>query len=44
MDQYRPCGRAAEFPEIARRISTKEWADARDYALRKGLARLDGEV
>jgi putative pyruvate formate lyase activating enzyme len=44
MDQYRPCGRAAEFPEIARRISTKEWADARDYALRKGLTRLDGEV
>lgn len=44
MDQYRPCGRAAEFPEIARRISTTEWAEAREYARSKGLARLDGEV
>jgi len=44
MDQYRPCGRAAEFPEIARRIRTAEWEDARHYALRKGLTRLDGEI
>jgi putative pyruvate formate lyase activating enzyme len=44
MDQYRPCGRAAEFPEIARRISSKEWADARDYARSRGLTRLDGEA
>lgn len=44
MDQYRPCGRAPEFPEIARRISSKEWGDARDYARGRGLTRLDGEV
>jgi putative pyruvate formate lyase activating enzyme len=44
MDQYRPCGRAAEFPEIARRISAKEWGEARDYARNRGLTRLDGEV
>jgi putative pyruvate formate lyase activating enzyme len=44
MDQYRPCGRAAEFPEIARRISSKEWEAARDYARSRGLTRLDGEA
>lgn len=44
MDQYRPCGRAVEFPEIARRTSRKEWEDARAYALRKGMTRLDGEA
>ena len=44
MDQYRPCGRAAEFPEIARRISSLEWEEARAYALREGLTRLDGEA
>lgn len=41
MDQYRPCGRAGEFPEIARRISREEWSDARDYALSRGMSRLD---
>lgn len=41
MDQYRPCGRAAEFPEIARRISRAEWEAARDHARRKGMTRLD---
>jgi putative pyruvate formate lyase activating enzyme len=44
MDQYRPCGRAAEFPEIARRVSPPEWEEARAYALREGLTRLDGEA
>ncbi|HEY5577479.1 MAG TPA: radical SAM protein [Deferrimonas sp.] len=44
MDQYRPCGSAADYPEIARRISSKEWEDARAYALRKGINRLDGEA
>ncbi len=44
MDQYRPCGRAAEFPEIARRISPEEWEAAREYAVRKGMTRLDGEA
>ena len=43
MDQYRPCGRAYEFPEIARRTSPEEWNDVRNYALSKGMSRLDGE-
>ncbi len=43
MDQYRPCGRALEHPEIARRTYSREWEEAREYALRKGLTRLDGE-
>ncbi len=43
MDQYRPCGRAGDHPEIARRISRQEWEDARGYALSRGLSRLDGE-
>lgn len=42
MDQYRPCGRALEFPEIGRRTSAAEWIEARDYALYRGLSRLDG--
>ena len=41
MDQYRPCGRAGEFSEIARRTSRREWEDARDYALSRGMTRLD---
>lgn len=43
MDQYRPCGRAMEFSEIGRRTSREEWREARDYALRRGVTRLDGE-
>lgn len=41
MDQYRPCGRALEFPEIGRRTSSAEWLEAREYALYRGLSRLD---
>lgn len=41
MDQYRPCGQAFSLPGIGRRTSGEEWADARDYALRKGMTRLD---
>lgn len=40
MDQYRPCGRVLSFPEIGRRTSREEWAEAGDYALRKGMTRL----
>jgi len=43
MDQYRPCGKAHEFPEISRRSSPREWSDARDYAFSRGMSRLDGE-
>lgn len=41
MNQYRPCGRALSFPGIGRRTSREEWAEARDYALQKGMTRLD---
>jgi len=41
MDQYRPCGRAPAYPEISRRLSRAEWEDARAYAIRRGLTRLD---
>jgi putative pyruvate formate lyase activating enzyme len=44
MDQYRPCGRALEFPEIGRRITAGEWREAQDYAHGKGLDRLDRAV
>lgn len=42
MDQYRPCGRALEFPEIGRRTTSGEWTDARDHAVGRGMTRLDG--
>lgn len=41
MNQYRPCGRALEFPEIGRRTAYAEWEEARDYAREKGMSRLD---
>ncbi len=43
MDQYRPCGRAAGFPGIDRRTAGEEWREAREYALSRGLRRLDRE-
>jgi putative pyruvate formate lyase activating enzyme len=42
MNQYRPCGRALEFPEIGRRTAHAEWEEVRDYARGKGMSRLDG--
>lgn len=44
MDQYRPCGRAREFPEIAARPAREEWERMRAEAVNKGMNRLDGEV
>jgi putative pyruvate formate lyase activating enzyme len=41
MDQYRPCHRAGEHPELSRRPAPSEVAAARQAALRLGLARLD---
>jgi len=43
MDQYRPAGRvtSATYPEIARRIGSKEFAQAVRLALDLGLRRLD---
>jgi len=42
MDQYRPCYKAFEHPELSRRISQKEYDDAIKAALRAGLRRIDG--
>jgi len=40
MDQYRPCGRAAEFEELTRRLTGQEYRDAVAAAQAAGL-RLD---
>jgi len=41
MAQYRPCGEAHQYPEIARRISPEEYEAAVRAALKAGLHRLD---
>jgi len=41
MDQYRPCGRAAEFPEINRRPTVSEYNRALEAARRAGIRRFD---
>ena len=41
MDQYRPCYRAEDYPEIDRTISREAFDEARTIALRYGLVRLD---
>jgi putative pyruvate formate lyase activating enzyme len=41
MDQYRPCYRAGEYPEIDRPITAAEYRAAFDAAARHGLERLD---
>jgi len=41
MDQYYPCYRAREYPELARRITPSEYRDALELASRHGLRRLD---
>ena len=41
MSQYRPCGRAAEVPALARSTSTEEYRTALQAAHRQGIARLD---
>ncbi len=41
MDQYRPCYRADEYPELARAITSAEYREALAIAARLGLARLD---
>ncbi|KXB07023.1 hypothetical protein AKJ51_02295 [candidate division MSBL1 archaeon SCGC-AAA382A20] len=37
MDQYRPCWKADEYPEINRRISREEYQEAVEYAEKLGL-------
>lgn len=39
MAQYHPCNRAKDYPEIARRISNREYHEALGYALKIGLSR-----
>jgi putative pyruvate formate lyase activating enzyme len=41
MDQYRPCYRADEIPEIARRPTAGELREAHETAARCGIHRLD---
>lgn len=41
MDQYRPCGRASEFPPIDRRLGNDEFQEALKLAREAGLNRLD---
>jgi len=41
MDQYRPCGRAAQFSPIDRRPTHAEFQDAMGAAKEAGLSRLD---
>ncbi len=39
MDQYYPTHRAFDFPELSRRLRRKEYVNAVDYALEKGIHR-----
>ncbi|MBW1873295.1 MAG: radical SAM protein, partial [Deltaproteobacteria bacterium] len=41
MAQYHPEHKAFDYPEIARRITAKEWKQAVDWAKLAGLKRLD---
>jgi putative pyruvate formate lyase activating enzyme len=43
MDQYRPCYRAGEFPELGRSITAAEYEEALGVARRYGIWRLDGK-
>lgn len=41
MDQYRPCGRAWQYPGLSRRITAEEYAEALVAARSCGIHRLD---
>jgi putative pyruvate formate lyase activating enzyme len=41
MAQYRPEYKAKDYPEISRRLTRKEYAEAREWAKKHGLSRLD---
>ena len=41
MSQYRPMYKAMQYPDIARRITRKEYADAVDWAKEAGMTNLD---
>jgi putative pyruvate formate lyase activating enzyme len=42
MDQYHPCYKANEHPPLDRRITSKEFTEAVNLALKAGLTKLDG--
>lgn len=42
MDQYHPCYKAFEYPPLDRAVTSKEYKDAIQAALRAGLRRIDG--
>jgi len=44
MDQYRPCYRAGEYPEIDRPVNVAEYDAALAAAARHGIARLDARA
>lgn len=41
MDQYRPCGKIADHPELQKNISAQEHNGAQEYAAKLGLTRID---
>jgi putative pyruvate formate lyase activating enzyme len=41
MDQYRPCGRASENPNISRSVTRREYEAALEMAQEEGITRLD---
>ena len=41
MDQYRPCGVCADYPELKQSITTNQYQEAIDFAKQVGLQRLD---
>jgi putative pyruvate formate lyase activating enzyme len=41
MDQYRPCYRASDYPELDRPITMAEYQAVLEFARYAGLARLD---
>lgn len=44
MDQYRPCGEAHKFPEIARSITAAEFEEALEMTRQEGIHRLDRDM
>lgn len=44
MDQYRPCGQACRFPEIAQPLSAQEFDEALDTCRAEGVTRLDRDA
>lgn len=43
MDQYMPCYRAMEYPELSRRVTADEFQEALNIAREAGLTRIDGD-